>query len=397
MTPLSGAPRSVGLVADDLTGATDSAVQFAAAGWPAHLLRSPDAGPEIGASGPSLLAVVTGVRAAGDEVAAGRTAAAVRELLARGCDRLYVKIDSTMRGSVAAQLRGALAAWTEKHAGAGVVLCPAFPDQGRTVVGGRLLVDGVPVAHTAAADDPVTPVADSRLARLVPGATPASLLDLGRVPDPGHGRRADAAVLFVDATTDSDLDAVAACLDRLGPPWVAAGSAGLAAAMARRWPHGRSGSQVAGRPATRILVGVSSLHPIALSSVERLRNTMATRGAPERPVVDVITTPAARADAAAVATGFGDRMAERLTEAPYDALVLIGGDGAAATLDRLGATAITVHTTLGPGVPIGAIVGGAAHGLRIVTRSGGFGDSESLVRIVDRLRQPSGQNWKELP
>ena len=102
--------------------------------------------------------MVTGVRAAADDVAAERTAAAVRELLARGCDRLYVKIDSTMRGSVAGQLRGALAAWAEKHTGAGAVLCPAFPDQGRTVVGGQVLVDGVPVARTAAAADPVTPI-----------------------------------------------------------------------------------------------------------------------------------------------------------------------------------------------------------------------------------------------
>ena len=122
-------PRLVGLVADDLTGATDSAVQFAEAGWAAHLLRGPDAeladGP--GHPGPTLLAVVTGVRAAADDVAADRTAAAVHELAARGCERLYVKIDSTMRGSVAGQLRGALAGWADTRAGAVAVLCPAFP------------------------------------------------------------------------------------------------------------------------------------------------------------------------------------------------------------------------------------------------------------------------------
>ena len=386
-------PRLVGLVADDLTGATDSAVQFAAAGWFAHLLRRPGPGPETVGSGPSLLAMVTGVRPAADDTAAERTAAAVRELLARGCDRLYLKIDSTMRGSVAGQLRGALAAWAEKHAGAGAVLCPAFPDQGRTVVGGQVLVDGVPVACTAAAADPVTPVVDSQLARLVPGATPTTLTGLGSAPDSGHGGRDDARVLFVDASTDADLDAIAACLDRLGPQWVAAGSAGLAAAMARRWSRG-SGSRAAVRPSARILVGVSSLHPVALSSVEQLRETLAARGAPGRPTVDVITTPAARADAAAIATGFGERMAQQLAQESYDALVLVGGDGAAATLDRLGATAITVHAALASGVPIGTISGGAAHGVRVVTKSGGFGDGDSLVDIVDRL-QCSAQTWKE--
>jgi D-threonate/D-erythronate kinase len=379
-------PRLVGLVADDLTGATDSAVQFAAVGWSAHLLRSPDAGPEIPDPGPSLLAMVTGVRAAGDEIAAQRTAVAVRELLARGCDRLYVKIDSTMRGSVAGQLRGALEAWAGTHPGAVAVLCPAFPDQGRTVVGGQVLVDGVPLAHTAAAADPVTPVVDSQLDRLVPGASAAILSDLRSAPGSGAVGRDAARVVFVDASTDADLEAIAARLDRLGPPWVAAGSAGLAAAMARRWSVGRSVSTAAIQPSARILVGVSSLHPVALASVERLRKTLAARGDPGRPTVDVITTPAARTDAAAIAAGFGDRVGEQLAQAPYDALVLVGGDGAASALDRISATAITVHAALAPGVPVGTILGGAAHGVRVVTKSGGFGDSDSLVQIIDRLQ-----------
>src|SRR4051812_26150432 len=121
------APRLVGLVADDLTGATDAAVQFAVEGWSAHVLCNPAARPEIPDGVPSLLAVVTGVRAAPDDEAAAGTARAVRGLLARGCDRLYVKIDSTMRGSVAGQLRGALAAWAGKHPTAIVMFSPAFP------------------------------------------------------------------------------------------------------------------------------------------------------------------------------------------------------------------------------------------------------------------------------
>jgi D-threonate/D-erythronate kinase len=389
-------PRLVGLVADDLTGATDSAVQFAAVGWSAHLLRSPGAGPGIVDSGPSLLAMVTGVRAAAHDLAAERTAAAVRALLARGCERLYIKIDSTMRGSVAGQLHGALAAWAEKAGDAGVVLCPAFPDQGRTVVGGQVLVDGVPVACTAAATDPVTPVVDSRLDRLVPGSTATTLPDLDLLPEPSHGNRKETRVVFVDAATDADLAAIASSIDRLGPPWVAAGSAGLAAAMARQWSSGRGRTPAADRPSARVLVGVSSLHPVALNSVERLRDTMAARGARERPAVDVITTPATRADAAMIAARFGDSVAAQLATAPYDALVLVGGDGAAATLDRVGATAITVHSALAPGVPIGTIVGGAAHGVRVVTKSGGFGDADSLVRIIDRL-QSSAHHRKEHP
>jgi uncharacterized protein YgbK (DUF1537 family) len=217
---------------------------------------------------------------------------------------------------------------------------------------------------------------------LVPGATAATLADLGTGRIRGRGAR----IAFVDAVTNADLAAVAAGVDGLGPAWVPAGSAGLAAAMARQWSPRTSRPRTAGRCCTRILVGVSSLHPIALSSVERLREVMDTGGVRERPAVDVITTPATRADAAAVAAGFGDRVAHQLAKVSYDALVLVGGDGAAAALDRAGATAITVHSALAPGIPIGTIVGGAAHGARVVTKSGGFGDADSLIHIIDRLQ-----------
>jgi uncharacterized protein YgbK (DUF1537 family) len=35
---------------------------------------------------------------------------------------------------------------------------------------------------------------------------------------------------------------------------------------------------------------------------------------------------------------------------------------------------------------VGSIVGGAAHGLRVVTKSGGFGRPDLVLEIVDRLQ-----------
>jgi len=69
--------------------------------------------------------------------------------------------------------------------------------------------------------------------------------------------------------------------------------------------------------------------------------------------------------------------------------VLVGGDGAAAALQRVSADAIKLHGTLAPGVPVGTILGGAAHGMCVVTRSGGFGRSDSLLEIVTRLQSDS--------
>jgi uncharacterized protein YgbK (DUF1537 family) len=145
-----------------------------------------------------------------------------------------------------------------------------------------------------------------------------------------------------------------------------------------------------------MLIGVTSLHPLARDLVERLRTAVAARGTGPQAVVDVISTGALRTDAAAVARSFGEQVAERLTGGSYDTVVMVGGDGAAAALHRVGAHAIRVHGALAPGVPVGTILGGAANGMRVVTKSGGFGRSDFLLEIVDRL-QSSPSIRKEQP
>jgi uncharacterized protein YgbK (DUF1537 family) len=291
-----------------------------------------------------------------------------------------------MRGSIAGQLRGAIASWAGRYPGPLVVLCPAFPGEGRAVVGGTVLVDGIPLSRTSAAADPITPVVESRLDRLVPDAAAGVLSDL-RIALPANGAdREVGRVVFVDASTDADLDDIAAGVDRLGPQGVAAGAAGLAAAMARLWsPRSREPRTLVQRSA-RMLIGVSSLHPLARESVERLRKALADRGKRDRPAVDVISTEALRSETAAAAASFGDQVAEHLARGSYDTLVLVGGDGAAAALARVGAEAIRVHAALAPGVPMGTLLGGAAHGIRVVTKSGGFGGYDALIDIMDSLQ-----------
>jgi len=48
-----------------------------------------------------------------------------------------------------------------------------------------------------------------------------------------------------------------------------------------------------------------------------------------------------------------------------------------------------VQGALAPGIPIGTILGGTADGVQVVTKSGSFGDSDSLLRIADRLQSSS--------
>ena len=377
------APTLLGLVADDLTGAADAAAGFAEQGWRVLLHLAPDR-TDLGAldaassDGSTVLAVATHVRALPEERAAAVTRAAVVALAAAGVERLFVKVDSTVRGSVAGQVDGALAGWSSTRSGgsASAVVCPAFPALGRTVEGGVVLVHGVPVAETAAAADPVTPVGRSDLATLLPGAVCGSVDDLG--PAATDGSR-----LLVDAASDAELDALAEHLTRAGPGLVAVGSGGLAAALGRCWRREHPGPRVpdvgTGGP---VLVAVSSLHPVTAAQLAHLRAEMA-------PSTLVLTTgPDLATHPDEAARALARQVADDLARRTYGALVLVGGDGAAAVLEHLGAYTLVVDGTVLGGCPTGVVRGGVADGLRVVTKSGGFGEASGLTRIVARLAAP---------
>jgi len=366
----------LGLVADDLTGAGDAAVGFAEAGWTAVLALGPShlsssaATSSSSTVGPTVLAVSTGCRAAPDDEAADRTARAVEAVLAAGAERLYLKIDSTVRGSVAAQVDGALAAWSVVHPDVRAVICPAFPGQLRTVVDGHVLVAGGPLAASGAASDPVTPRTTGDLLEVFPGAVRAAGAQLDGPP----GSR-----LVVDAHGDADLDQLALGLDRAGPGVVMVGSGGLAAALGRLWSHPpppRSAVDVCGR----VLVAVSSLHPVTAAQLEQLR------GGPHVSGVDVLTTTTESTTPAAAAAELALRVGTALAGGRYEALVVVGGDGAAAILAGLAADSIEIDGAVVPGCPTGFVSGGRADGLRVVTKSGGFGGPAAVEQIIHALR-----------
>ena len=75
----------------------------------------------------------------------------------------------------------------------------------------------------------------------------------------------------------------------------------------------------------------------------------------------------------------------------------MGGDGAAAILDWLATDRILIDGAIIPGCPTGIVAGGPADGLRLVTKSGGFGDPDTLATITDRLRAPGATQHRPDP
>ena len=407
----------VAVIADDLTGAADSGVQLARAGYRTAVAFH--GSPLSPVDHFDAVAADTDSRALPRAEAGERTARAAGAL--RGAGLLYKKVDSTLRGPVAAELGAALDAGGRSCG----LLAPAFPPAGRTTRNGVQLVDGRPVHETAFADDPTWPVSEARLPALLEAARlgPVEVLPALERPDPERVGRAlqVGGWLVADADTAEHLEALVRSVEDPGDVlW--AGSAGLAGALGRVHPGPGDGEpSEAPAPEGPALAVIGSAHPVAREQVVRLATEpgvvaveidAAALGTAERgadtahPLTDALERARAALTAghtvvlhlsasAAAGEGAAARIARGLAGVAREldqarlvgGLVLSGGDTAVAVARALGAHGLVVEDEIEPGVPVGRLLG--PRPLPVVTKAGGFGGPDALARACRALAGPS--------
>ncbi|WP_306312428.1 four-carbon acid sugar kinase family protein [Streptomyces hydrogenans] len=373
----SVSPPRVAVLADDLTSAGDGAAPFRRAGHPARVLLS---GSPLDGHGQEdgVLAVDLGSRLLDEAGALARTRAAARALAGAGL--LLKTVDSTLRGHVAAEIRAA----REGSGRRAVVIAPAFPAEGRTTRDGVQYVREVRVDESEFARDPAHPVRTADLARILPEAV---LVDAGR-PDALSELLPDGGLFVCSAATDADLDRIVAAVpDHRAVLWV--GSPGLAAALARH--HARtSASSAELPPSVRPLVAVGSANPatrrqLALLAAEPGAVSAVAADplrAADTPVRILHTPHERRADPGELTRALAASVAALAGHAPFDGLVLTGGETAEAVLRALGAHGIDLHDEPEPGIARGTLAGPAdAPRVPVVIKAGGFGDERTLVRL----------------
>lgn len=395
---------SLHILADDLSGAAECAAAVArAARSPAPLVLKgvlPTAGN---------WSADTDSRALSARAAADVAARALRAASAGSPAVLFKKIDSTLRGNVAAELRAILALRDLVDA---VVVCPTLPSQGRTLRDGVLHIHGMPQM-----DRELRPLDLLKLLAAA-GAQPLLLC-------PAHGStaaglagelvasvRGGARILVVDAVDESDLRRLAQALvvARDGVRLLAVGAAGLARALADELLVSPQPADMPALPIPRagpFVAVVGSFNSVTNRQVDELAcepdvhlvrlnaSLWLTRS-------DLVDTELAKAAEQAdrgksiivAATGalpvqstrdLVQRMAAAAEPLIRRAaiLVLTGGDTARTVLDRLGIERLQVLGELEPGICLSC---DGADAPAIVTKAGGFGDGQSLVRVLRHFR-----------
>jgi|RhiMethySRZTD1v2_1073278.scaffolds.fasta_scaffold00530_43 uncharacterized protein YgbK (DUF1537 family) len=389
----------IAILADDLTGAADTAAGMLGAGRPLVTWPRSD-GAIAWHDEDRIVSIDAGTRQATPAEAANRIRDLAVLFRTAGFAHLYKKVDSTLRGHIGVEVKAALEGWRE---GSLAVVAPAFPAMGRTTVDGRQRVgdtalDGPPVAE--------------RLASAAVPVTTLALADVrGGVLDRIFRARAEAGnrAIVCDAVTDVDLAAIAAAGAMLEAAVVWVGSGGLARRLFTDSNPSRHQMQISHPiPSGPVLVVAGSLtaitgsqaasvaaagaRPVTVSAedlstrspaLERNRNEIERH---LRAGMDVVVGIGRRHTATAADTALVDHLARMLKscQSLVGGVVATGGDTAAALLKQWGIGGLRLIGEVETGVPIGLAIG--PRPLIVALKAGGFGHDATLALARTAVR-----------
>lgn len=365
--PVVTGMKPLRLIADDLTGALDSAAQFARPGRIIPVFM----GHGLPAKLPAEFAVDSASREK-DADAAAEAAARLAPLLgpARGVIS-FRKVDSLLRGHPGLEIAATLRELRVDHC----VIAPAFPFHGRVTRGGlQWFLRNGSWERTGE---------DIRATLKSQGMT-VSLVKPGEPVPRG--------ISLWDAETDNDLRRITLSGAGLGGTVLWCGSGGLAAALSA--PAGPLISMAGiGRPMLGIF---GSDHPVTeaqlgacggdilvlrdggASDASRVSTMMEERGVC---LLRFDVPPGmGRAEASAHIARAIEGLAMHIRRPA--SLLAVGGETLRSLCHVLGTDHLGVTGQIFPGVPVSRMVGGSWDGTEVISKSGAFGDETLLLRIA---------------
>jgi len=403
------------VIADDLTGAADTGIQFRTLYPEALLMADTGLAARPPQPMPQALAVHTSTRALAPDLAHARLRLAAERLTLWRPGRIFKKVDSGLRGNLGVEIDALVDTLGLPLS----LIAPAFPEIGRVTALGVHLIDGVPVAESEMGRDPATPVTESGLPELIAGQShhPVGHISLAAF-EAGERRLLRALDKMVDSgirhicfdgTSRAHMAKIASLALNRYPDALLVGSAGLAQGLCDCLPHrpkepetettapghhlialgtasARARRQVevlrAERPCAVIELDPDQLAETDLVPEESDLTDLADRLAQEDVVVRIapVTGEVTARRTRQVAGGFGALIAALVARTPPASLFLSGGDTALSVLGRLGARGLNLKREIVPGLVYGTMTGCAFEGLAVGTKPGSFGEDDALLR-----------------
>ena len=431
------------IIADDLTGATDTGVQFSRQGYTTDVVIVPDADDAHLTSIHDLadtvdvLVVDTETRETDAATARARLRQVLQALPLSEHDIVYKKVDSTLRGHVGAELDECLNVLKKDVC----LFTPSFPQNKRITVEGYLIVHDQPLGLSEYYAGSLDPGEASYIPSLLQQETvlPIERIDL---KDVAQGKdvivrkihaliEQKQKILVIDAMNDQQLRKLLQSSFDVQSSILYAGSAGLANAISEicNGKHGTTASPT--RMSESVMVVCGSMRSIAHRQIEFLKKQVdlceipldverlvSMRDAylqhiladvrasvqeksphivlyPDPAFIDAQTSEDLLSrhnlDFRSLGVIIRDFLAElvrRICDAtPINNLILTGGDTAIGVCELLGIHQLTIVEELLPGIPLSFGRSAKQDAFNIVTKAGGFGEEDALYILFQKLAQ----------
>jgi uncharacterized protein YgbK (DUF1537 family) len=428
----------LGCIADDFTGATDLANNLVRSGMRAvQTIGVPsDAAAPIDAD---VIVVALKSRTIPATAAVEQSLSALRWLQSQGVEQIYFKycstFDSTPQGNIGPVTEALLDALQGPDHGFTIV-CPAFPENQRTVFKGHLFVGDLLLSDSGMRHHPLTPMTDANLVRVMQSQTrrkvdlvPYGIVSQGAAVISARFTALQAqgvGVAVVDAITNSDLMEIGKAL--AGMPLVTAGS-GIAIGLPQNWSSraDRAGVSADALPVATGLRAVLSgscsqatngqvldfrqqghpafaIDPLAIAAGDDVvANALAWAGPllSNGPVLIYTTAESSAVQAVQAKLGVAragelveetlSRIAVGLVDLGVHQLVMAGGETSGAVVQALGVQRMAIGPQIDSGVPWTAMQTAQwpEKTLHLALKSGNFGTVDFFTKAFSLLKTPS--------
>lgn len=425
------------VIADDLTGANATGVLLKKMNYQAYTVMNTERIELSTLDECDCLLYPTDSRGVEPELAYNRVFN-VCNLLKSDEVKVYAnRIDSTLRGNLGSETDAMLDALGEDYV---AVVAPCFPSSGRIVIGGYMLVNGLPLHKTEIAIDPKTPVKLSEVAVLFAKQSKYSVSSI-YMKDMMQGShhlaglmKQQAAqgsrIIVTDCVTQEDLDLIADAVIETGMKIVAVDPGVFTATLSRKLITPSEKQEK-----NKILAVVGSVNPNTTKQMEELwlsqktcnvfvntRTLVESEAARKQEIARVVgeILEGCRNNAILTVTGDGIYPENRIDFKPYmekyqcsmddvtgiindsfaeityqlfkaepafKGLYTSGGDVTVAVCRKFKTAGLTLLDEVLPLAAYGQFLKGEFEGVHIITKGGSQGNSSAINQCITYLKE----------
>jgi len=371
----------IAVIADDLTGALDTGVQFTQWGYTTQLTNDPE-------HSTAEVAITNTDTRNKTPTEAYQTVYNITKQLTHTI--IYKKLDSTLRGNPGPETQAILDATCETHA----ILTPTYPPTGRRVQDGHLYIHDTPITQTEYINEYRHKT--SHIPEIL--QTQAHITKNPENLKPG--------INIIDAATEKHLTEITKHRTR-----ILAGSAGLADALCQTLRNPPPVITIIGSMRTQTRIQAKQLETRLGATIIPLDTIQALHEKPQSETVkeaeealkigrDIVITSTPSPETIEQTKTEAQRMGltteeleKRVTHALAEStetllkhktagLILTGGATALAVTERLAVKNIEILDEVEPGIPVLRLDQTPA-----VTKAGGFGQPDALIRAIKYLKR----------